>query len=211
MGTILANDVIERANDILNDVLSERWPDTKLMQYLGDAQRAVVTKRPDASVANTSLQCTASAKQVLPPEGLRLINVMANTVSGRPITPIDVDILNEQVPDWRRTQKPTTHIEHFVYDDRDPKHFYVYPTPIAEFSIDLVYSVAPAEPSDKGSPITIDDTYFNALVEYVLFRAYQRDTENQANMARAQSHYAAFDTALSGKIQADAAASPNNG
>lgn len=211
MPKILANDVIERANDILNDVLSQRWPDQTLLQYLGDAQRAVVTKRPDASVVNGTMACAAGAKQVLPPEGLRLIKVMANTVSGRPITLIDVDILNEQVPNWRRTQTATTAIEHYVYDDRDPKHFYVYPTPIDKLEIDLVYSVPPASPSDKGSPITIDDIYFNALVEYVLYRAFQRDTENQANMSRAAAHYTAFDTALSGKIQADAAASPNNG
>jgi hypothetical protein len=157
------------------------------------------------------MPCASGAKQVLPPEGLRLIKVEANTVSGEPITLIDVDILNEQVPNWRKTRTETKNIEHYVYDDRDPKHFYVYPTPVDALEIDLVYSVAPAAPASKGSTITIDDIYFNALVEYVLYRAYQRDTENQANMSRAAAHYSAFDVALSGKIQADAAASPNNG
>lgn len=210
MATILASDLVERANNTLNDTLSMRWPDPLLLDLLNDAQLAVVAKRPDACVKNTQLACAAQVTQELPPDGLRLINVMANTLDQDPITLIDVRVLNEQVPDWRKTDLLASRVEHFAYDDRDPKHFYVYPAPRENLQIDLVYSVAPGPIPSLGATISLDDIYSVALVEYMLYRCYQRDTENQANAARAAAHYNAFEVALGGKIKADAAASPNN-
>lgn len=211
MSTIEARDVVESVNAILNDVLSVRWEDPELLGYLNAAQLAIAAKRPDASVRNTSMQCVAQAKQTLPESALRLLKVIGHTASGKSITLIDVAILDEQLPDWRSTTNPAPQIQHYIYDDRDPKHFYLFPVPVANLEIDLVYSVAPMNIKALESPLSIDDIFLNPIVDYMLYRSYQKDSENQSNAARASSHYAAFKDALGEKTKADAAVSPANG
>ncbi|MAT95378.1 MAG: hypothetical protein CME59_22635 [Halioglobus sp.] len=211
MPTVLAHDVVERANDVLNDVLSARWGDDTLLNYLNEAQYAVVAARPDANAVNATMGCLPSAKQVLPAGGLRLIEVMSNTDTGKPVTLIDVDLLNEQVPEWRKVDPPVRAIDHYVYDDRDPKTFYVYPTPEQGHQIDLVYAAVPERVAGLGDTITVDDIYFNPLVDHMLWRAFSRDTANPAGASQASIHWQAFATALGLKVKADAAMSPNNG
>lgn len=210
MPTITTQTVIDDVNTILNDVLKARWPEAELIRYLNHAQLAIVARRPDASVLTTTFSCAAAAKQTLPATALRLIDVLANRATGAAITLIDADVLNEQIPNWRDAGSPVAKVEHYVYDDRNPKVFYTYPVPTGGLELDVVYSVAPTEATGGGT-ITIDDIYLNPIVDYMLYRCYQKDTENPANAARAGSHYSAFLRALGDKTQTDAAASPNNG
>lgn len=210
MATVLVNDVVERVNYILNDILSLRWKDDDLIALLDEAQLAVVARRPDAGAKNAGFQCQANSRQNLPDDGLRLLNVYANTVSGAAITHISVDLLNEQVPNWRKGNALAPLVQHFVYDDRDPKHFYVYPAPVANHMIDIVYSATPQRVASKGAELTLDDIYFNPLCDYMLYRAFDRDVENQANAIRAARYFDAFRAGLGEKTQGDTASSPNN-
>jgi len=50
--------------------------------------------------------------------------------------------------------------------------------------------------------IGIDDIYANALMDYMMYRAYQKDSEF-ANLNRAAVYYQAFTTSLGIKSQAD--------
>jgi hypothetical protein len=56
--------------------------------------------------------------------------------------------------------------------------------------------------------IRIDDTYANALQDYILYRAYTKDAEQQGNAARAVAHFQAFQNALGVSAQANAASQP---
>ena len=56
--------------------------------------------------------------------------------------------------------------------------------------------------------IGVPDIYTNALQDYILYRAYTKDTEYAGNAARAQAHYQAFVNALTVEANATAVASP---
>ena len=47
------------------------------------------------------------------------------------------------------------------------------------------------------------------MQDYVLYRAYTKDSEYAGNAARAQAHYAAFANALGVEIKATVAVAPN--
>jgi len=206
-------DILDRAAIILQDNTNVRFPSTELLKFFNDAQKEVVLHRPDAKMVNTTYSCIDGSKQTLPSAALRLIEVVRN-VGGRAITQVQKRILDETLPNWHETTAGTNKIEHFVYDPADPKNFYVYPKGASgTHSLEIVYSSSPPEiaVSDFTADtqvISLDDVYANCILDYVLYRSYQKDSEFAGNAQRAMMHYQSFANALGVKTQADGATTP---
>lgn len=209
MATTKVATLIDTAGIILQDTSQVRFPQAELMTFLNDAQREIVLHRPDARTVNGNMTCVAGSKQSIPATGLRLIDVVRND-AGRAITQIDRKILDETLPDWHNTAADATKkIEHFVYDPADPKNFYVYPNATVSMDIEIIYSTAPSDITYTSTvTITLDDIYANAILDYMLYRAYQKDSEYAGNAERSMMHYQSFANALGIKSRADAAIDP---
>lgn len=212
MATTKVVDIINRASIILQDTSNVRFPQSELLKFFNDAQREVVMQRPDAKMVNVTMTCVAGSKQSIPASGLRLVDVVRN-VNGRAVTQLDRKILDEQLPNWHETTAGTNKIEHFVYEPADPKNFYVYPKGTSSHNLEIIYSEAPADISisNFGSDttvISVDDVYANSILDYMLYRAYQKDSEYAGNQQRAAMHYQGFSNSLGMKTQADMATTP---
>lgn len=213
MATTKVTDIINRASIILQDTSNVRYPQAELLKFFNDGQREVVLHRPDAKTVNESFRCAAASQQSLPATGLRLIDIVQN-VNGRAITQIDRKILDETLPNWHnQAADATKKIEHFVYDSADPKNFYVYPRATTAMYIQLVYSTAPSDIaisnfSNDNTVISVDDVYANCLLDFMLYRSYQKDSEYAGNSERSMMHYSAFANALGIKTRADSAVDP---
>lgn len=214
MATIKVIDIIDRAEEILQDISNVRWSQQTLLDYFNDAQREIVLFRPDAKTVNTSFTLTAnSAKQTLPNSGLRLISIYRNSSpTTKPITNIEKRVLDDQIEDWHGTT--ATSIEHYVYDPLDPKVFYIYPhTTASDASIEIVYSSAPTDITignftTDTTVIGLDDIYANAILDFILYRAYQRDTEYAGDLQRSGVYSQSFQNAIGIKNQVDAGSTP---
>ena len=219
---LTGTNLLSRIEDILQDTTSVRWPEAELLRYINDAQREIVNYRPEASAKTDNVQLVTGTKQALPTEGLRLIKVTRNMsdasggASGkRAVRIVNVDILNTQEPDWN---DPTvsgdaahgTVVKHYIFDEDDPKNFYVYPGVAGNAYVEIVYSKAPTDLSAGSSNLDIDDIYGNAVIDYVLFRAYQKDSEYAGNAQRSQTHYQLFINCVAQGLQAQELLSPNN-
>lgn len=216
---MLVSAIINSAATLLQDATGVRWPEDELVKWLNDGQREVVLIRPDASVVNAPMTLVAnSTKQTLPVGGIRLLDVVRNMgVDG--LTPggivrlVNREVLDAQIPTWH-VDAGQAAIKHFCNDPRDPKHFYVYPRPHATtvVQVEVLYSVSPADcvwPSvTPAAVISLDDLYGNALLDYVLYRAFSKDAEFAAYIQRAAGHYGAFATSLGIKLKTDTATSP---
>lgn len=209
MATTKVATLIDTAGIILQDTSQVRFPQAELLTFLNDGQREIVLHRPDAKTVNNTMTCVAGSKQSIPTTGLRLIDVVRND-GGRAITQIDRKILDETLPDWHNTAADATKkIEHFVYDPADPKNFYVYPNATVSMDIEIIYSTAPADLTYSSTQvISLDDIYANAILDYMLYRAYQKDSEYAGNADRSMMHYQSFANALGIKSRADAAIDP---
>jgi hypothetical protein len=209
MATIKVATLIETAGIILQDASQVRFPQAELMTFLNDAQREIVLHRPDSKTVNASVTCVAGSKQSLPSTGLRLVDVVRND-GGRAITQIARKILDETLPDWHnKTADSVKKIEHFVYDSADPKSFYLYPNATTSMDIEIIYSIAPSYITYSSSvTISLDDIYANAILDYMLYRAYQKDSEYAGNADRSMMHYSSFANALGMKSRADSAIDP---
>jgi hypothetical protein len=216
--TITAQSIIQRVVITLQDTTSIRWPANELVRYLNDGQREVAMLRPDATVTNATKALSAGAKQTLPTDGSKLIDITRNTSgSKRAVRMTTRTILDSQLPNWQNATA-VTEILHYTYDPRDPKVFYVYPpAAAADASVEIVYSAYPAnitEPADGAlytaitGNISLPDIYANPLADYVLYRAYTKDTEFAGNAARAQAHYGAFTGALNAELSGTAGVTP---
>ncbi len=213
-----AQSIIRRAVETLQDTTSIRWPINELVRYLNDGQREVVLYRPDSMVTNATVALSAGAKQNLPANGSKLIDVIRNSASPkRSVRLTDRHILDSQTPNWYNLTG-ATEVLHYMYDPRDPKVFYVYPPAAASgASVEVVYSAYPTditEPADGAlyttvtGNISLPDIYANLLTDYVLYRAYTKDADYAGNAARAQAHYGAFQTALSTEMNGTTGIAP---
>ena len=215
---LTAQSIIRRAVETLQDTTSVRWPANELVRYLNDGQREIVLHRPDSMVTNAALPLTAGTKQSLPANGAKLIEVVRNSAgTKRAVRLCNREILDAQSPGWHGLSQ-VTEILHFMFDPRDPKTFYVYPPASGSASVEIVYAAYPTditEPADGAlysavttNGISVPDIYGNALLDYILYRAYTKDSEYAGNSQRAVAHYTAFANALGIEIKATIAVAP---
>lgn len=208
-----ARSIIERAQAQLQDAAGVRWPATELLGWLNDGQREVVILKPNSHVKNIAVRLASGTKQSLPTDGVQLIDVVRNmgadgNTPGRAIRIVMREILDAQVPNWH-IATAAVEVKHYVYSLLDPKNFYVYPPQPAanQGYVEMVYGAAPADATLNG-PITLDDIYQNVLVDYILYRAYSKDTEYAADQNRAATHQNAYIAALTGKAKVEVGGEP---
>lgn len=197
MGTVTVQSIVDKAEILLQDTTNVRWSASELLDWLNDGQREVVLHKPEASAKNIAVALTAnSTKQTIPSDGVSFIrltrNMGANGLTpGRAIRIVSREVLDAGVPDWH-SEAAAGHIKHYTFDPLDPKTFYCYPkAPATAHYVEMVYSAAPANASLNGA-ISIDDIYSNALLDYVMFRAYSKDAEYAQNGQLAVAYYTSF-------------------
>jgi hypothetical protein len=203
MPTILASAIIDKAEVILQDTTNVRWPANELLDWLNDAQREIVLAKPDAFVTTKAVQLAAGTKQNLgtgsTADAIMLLKVIRNmgaagTTPGNAVRVVSGEILDAQRPGWHAETSSAT-VSHVVYDPRAPKQFYVYPPNTGTF-VEIMYSASPTSVAALGNTITVDDIFANAILDYILYRAYSKDVEYAGNAGRAVAHYQAFAASL---------------
>jgi len=216
---ITAASIVHRVVDILQDTTSVRWPIPELVRYLNDGQREVVLYRPDATIKDATVACAAGAKQALPSDGAKLIDVIRNSAAAgtsKAVRMVAREVLDAQIPNWYGLTGELD-VVHFTYDPRDPKTFFVYPPALTTSRVDITYSAFPtnvAEPadgstySDVSGNMDLPDIYGNVVTDYILYRAYSKDSEYAGNAQRAQAHYGAFANALNIEVQGTTGVAP---
>lgn len=218
---LTGTNLIARIQDTLQDTTSVRWPEAELLRYINDAQREIVNFKPETSATHANVALDTGTEQSLPSGGLRLIKVIRNVASTasdaagkRAIRIVDLDILNTQEPDWHDATVTGnaahgTEVKHYAFDPDDPKKYYVYPGVSGSAYVEVVYSAAPTDLSAASDSISVDDIYGNAIIDFVLYKAYLKDSEYAGNAQRANTHYSLFTNSLSAGSNAQRLVDPN--
>lgn len=198
----------------LQDIQQKRWPQSLLLKHLNSAQRAVVVVRPDATATPETIQLVPGTKQAIPTSRIRLLEVIRNmgsagTTPGRIITPIDRESMNGYNDMWHSGLAKTV-VNHYVYDPRFPKTFYVTPpvhatTPVY---VEIVTSADPVDCVNGDSDIGIDEIYEGPIMEWMLYLCFMPDTESATSLNRAQAHMKNFYQLLGVKAPSDKAVAP---
>jgi hypothetical protein len=129
---------------------------------------------------------------------------------------VDRRSLDDQRKGWYG-ETQTVNIEEYMFDARQPRDFFVYPPATTVARLEVAYAQVPTPHTltdeqlgntATAEVIRIDDVFANALLDYMLYRAYTKDADQAANAQRAVAHYQAFQNALGVSAQANAASQP---
>lgn len=181
------------------------------LQFLNDAQRAVVLVRPDANPVTQAVLLVPGTRQALPSGGLRLLDATRNmgsagTVAGDAVRVADRQSMDTALRSWH-TAPPSTKVREVLYDEKkDPTTFWVNPpAPLTpSVYIEIIFSKSPTDVTDADSgAITISDTYVPALIEWMLYRAYSLATQALNQQQRANFKYQTFFNLLGVKLRGD--------
>ena len=212
--------VIDRVQATLQDTTGVRWPVVgELVLWINDAQREIAYLKPDASAKNTTITLAEGTKQEIPSDGNRLLRAVRNmsAASGgtgaRAVRLVQREVLDAQTPSWHdpTVTGDAAHaniVKHYIYDEQNPRNFYVYPGVSGDAYLEIIYSANPSTVA-QGDNLDIPDIYANAVMNYVLYMAYMKDADYAGNQQRAASHFQIFTVSVTGKGQVDALTSPN--
>ena len=222
---LTVKNILDRVQITLQDTTNIRWTQEELLNYLNDAQREIALLKPDATSINTNIQLATGTQQSLPSGGNRILRVLRNMSSaagdatgGRAIRQVSLESLDAQDPNWHDPtatglSKHTTIVKHWVYDESDPKVFYVYPGVAGNAFVEIVYSVVPGVldySSSGSSELGVSDIYANAVINFILYMAHNKDSESAGNQAKATGYYTLFTNAIGQKTQLDGILNPAN-
>lgn len=223
--SILAKDTVAKVGIRLNDSGYINWTQSELLKWLNAGQRAIALVRPDASVSTLSFVLVAGTKQAIPNTAIRMIALTRN-MGADGATPGDVirivtrDVMDRTRPDWHTgtTVAASATVERFIYDGRVPKVFWVFPPQPAlnQGYVEGQFSTEPADCTINGvdgalvdTNLSIDDAYEGALMEYMLYLAFDKETDTR-NPAKASDHKNTFFGMLGIQMKSDIAFDPKS-
>mgnify|MGYP001806228684 CR=1 FL=1 len=222
-----AKDVLERVGILLQDEDATRWPLAERLMWLNDGQREIVLMKPNALSETVALALAPGTLQRVPEGYLSLIGITRNLSGaapsyegGRVVRPVSRESLDASMPDWHSASARRPIVRNFVYDAFDLTTFYIYPGNDGAGRVEAILSVKPlpitlasvSDPEDIASyalPLSVDDIYLNALVDYVLYRANSKDSGDAGALTRAAAAYQQFANGIGVKLQNERSANPN--
>lgn len=157
----------------LNDVEQVTWGETELISALNQALAMLIGVRPDASAKVSEFSCVKGTRQTLPEDGLRLLKVVRNIkldgLAGRAVRLMNMNDLDSIAPDWH-SEPEKDNIKEYMFDERNPKTFYLYPPAKDGTLLDIEYSFMPDPITSMAQTLPVDITYQQPLQEFMLYK-----------------------------------------
>jgi hypothetical protein len=178
-----------------------RWPRTDLLEYLNDAQRQVYLYRPELYANTSELTLMPGTRQGPLPDGCQLQKIIGSTGDAGRARKVDDGLLQafadtgcapvSACVDYR--------VRGYSFTPQDPQFFFVDP-PVPDdggtYSVALVCQQSPepitlAQLDDvdpRNDRLVTPARMHNALVEWMLYRAYSVDMESAQSFAKQEAH-----------------------
>lgn len=199
MANIVASVITDKASTILQDISAARWSAADLLAYLNDGIREIAVGVDGSYTITGNLTLVAGTKQALPAGAIDLKRTHRNmgvggSTPGTTVRMVTLQLMDDNRPGWH-TDASTLIVKNVMRDPSTPGTFWVYPAQTSANTIEASYSAIPAAIT-SGTSIPIADDYANALLDYVLYRAYNRDAEVVGMAALSALHKQAFESSL---------------
>jgi hypothetical protein len=199
--TVAVSAILSRVRTQLVDSNPQpRWTDAELLNWLSDGERSIVAAIPWAYQVTGTLTLSSGSLQELPSGFNYLLdairNMNADGSEGPACFRIDRKILDTQNLNWNSSSNASTLVKNYCYDEGNPSVFYVYPYNNGSGQLLVNCSISPPDHVATTENIYVLDIFQTALVDYVLFRAHQKDSDFAAGQQLAAQYFQAFTTFL---------------
>lgn len=209
-----ASDIIDRVRAQLVDTGDvQRWSDTELLRWVSDGQRTIALAVPSAASKREAIQLSEGTLQDLPEDAHLLLSVIRNmgtngTTPGRAVRLVTREVMDAQDPNWHAAPKATV-VKNYIFDTQERTSFWVYPPSNGQGYVEANYAYVPGELASTNSELEIRDIWLTALVDYVMYRAHQKDSEFAAGQGVAAGYLQAFIAAVGARGNAESEENPN--
>lgn len=223
----LVSEILDRARTIIQDETNVRWSLRELLMWLNDGIMVISDLKPSSVAKTVAVPLASGTLQAIPTGYASILrpvrNVRTDSADRKPrriVTIVSEASLNALNPAWH-DEYAVRHVQqaqHFLFDESNPKAFYVYPGNDGTGALEMVLAAIPTPVTVTGDAenlenyaITypLDPTFGPPLLDYVLFRAYTKDAQFVGSAQRAALYMQQFATALGVKVQTAASSSPN--
>lgn len=188
------DDIISDVQAVLDDA-GIQWDPVRILLWINAGGRDIATYKPKATTVRQNVQLAAGVtKQAMPAGTIAVLDLFANmgangATPGRAITVVSEDRLRAVRPGWRSEQGDA--VKHLVQDDRDGSGYAVWPAPKTALYVEALLHKQYVPIVLAADTIGLDDSYRNALNEYVLHMAYAMEGD-ALNVQLAEAHYAKY-------------------
>lgn len=205
--------IVAKARLLLVDPDASRWPDTELISWVTDAERATVMAIPSAAATIYVLPLVSGSRQSMPGTAYQLLSAKRNmgangTTPGRAVRIASQELMDAFSPDWHSTT-PDPVVQNYMFDPEDNKSFHVFPPNDGTGKLEIVYALFPSAKANLTDIIDVADVYQPALLNYVLYRAFQKDGDYTTGMGIAMNYLQLFMTAVGATEQGSLGNNPN--
>lgn len=204
---LLASELFQSCGYELNDLEPGnehvRWSVTELAEYLTGAIAIVAALKPTLYTSFVPIRLSPGVVQTVPAEYTELIDVLYNLNSdgtqGEPVTqgsftaaralgrPSCANAYGDYV-----VRSYTAHPENDTYFYVDPPVPQIPPYPAVWALVRLGPIPITVSTDEVIMANTTPETYREALKDWMLYRAWSKDTESTESFNKAQAHYKAF-------------------
>lgn len=212
--TVKTQTVIDAVTDITKDIDRDRFKLTEISRWMNHAATQIATIHPRAASQYVQLTLAAGARQDLrtidaTKSWVRLhelvCNVSGSSPTGDTIRKVARSPLDHVLRSWRSQTQATT-IKEYTQDEREVFTFDVYPPAAAGTKVLALASIRPAAFCvlnggatallDANETIPLADGFEVPLMDYTLFRLFNKDANDPTYQARAAMHLQAFQLAM---------------
>lgn len=199
-GTLTVQNVFTNVRELLGDKDPGglQWLDAELLAWLNEGALEIIRIRPEASAVTVASDLIAGTQQMLPADCLTLLTVDYNGSSaapGRVCKLANRRQLDATMPDWH-TQTRRKEALWVMVSEANPQVFWVYPPNDGTGQLTYTYSKYPTAVAALANAIPVANTFLAPLVDYICFRAYQKQLESKEAQGRAAEHRQLFENAM---------------
>lgn len=187
--SITTLEIIQDAGEQLRDISGLNYDRKTLVRYANLGIIQIITLKPEAYAITDVIPLVTGAAQSLPTGAIKLIDIVCNMgddgeTPGDAISPLNKEQMDLILPGWISYDSGTTdtHVSYVIFDDRNPKVFYVFPPqpdPPSEY-VKAILSMPPTFLTDTSSIFPFDDSYAPAMVDYIVHRALAEEPNKDA-------------------------------
>jgi len=193
-----AEEIIHKVSATLLDEGMTSWTIEELFDSLNTAVREVARRDPSAYMVTETITLSSGTKQQFPAAATGPVTVSRNMGIGgiapgkAPFITL-LDVLDKTFPQWGNVPA-AAEVQLYAYSRSDKNTFYVYPPQpsTGRGTLEVAYPSEPPVAKNLNEKLVINSSYEGALVDYILYRSFMKESENQASIAKASGFFNAF-------------------
>jgi len=202
MPTTTLGHCIDMAERKILDESNDEYSEQNLLDLYHLAIKEIINLVPRSHTDSRTWQLSPSTRQVCPADGVEIVDVIMNmgangATPGPAIRETTLDVMRALLPGWEAVT-PADVIEHWFRIPESKVEFMIYPRSTGNNQALSRITTIPAQVlwdsngDFKLAIIPIDDTFSSAIINGMVYIAYDDDSDTPGNSPRSQMFYNRF-------------------